>query len=329
MNLFTNIDCIDSGTENCPCYLAVTGDCLLCSRLQGKDYCDCLWKGVCIYNEFIQNHEKANNVRKDFSAKIMDKKRYLEDLCAITLDVGRGFALKASVPGSYVFLKGSEQESYYHTPISVMKADIEKGCITVLVKSISAKTKALCMTEDKMTVRGVYRGGLKGINKITGKFSRLNPQCKLLIITKGAGFAPAVNFLDWCALSHAEVDMIIDTDKICEQIVQDYLKPYPNLNVTFQSLQSLISDTSFTAKVQTEKYHGILVLASDYYIGELEKTVQRCSDVFGKMTEDCPYTPEYICSNNSNICCGEGICGACSRTDAEGRVHKCCKCVSL
>ena len=52
-----SMDCIDVGSENCPCYLALTGDCLICSRLQGKDYCGCNWAGVCVYNEFIQGNK--------------------------------------------------------------------------------------------------------------------------------------------------------------------------------------------------------------------------------------------------------------------------------
>ena len=43
MNINT-YKCVDTGSENCPCELAVTGDCLTCSRLQGKDSCDCDWK---------------------------------------------------------------------------------------------------------------------------------------------------------------------------------------------------------------------------------------------------------------------------------------------
>ena len=43
------IDCIDAGSEFCPCHLAESGECILCSQLQGSHFCDCLnWKGVCI-----------------------------------------------------------------------------------------------------------------------------------------------------------------------------------------------------------------------------------------------------------------------------------------
>lgn len=42
------IDCIDAGTEFCPCHLAEEGECILCSQLHGKCFCDCVnWKGVC------------------------------------------------------------------------------------------------------------------------------------------------------------------------------------------------------------------------------------------------------------------------------------------
>ena len=48
------IDCIDAGSEFCPCHLAESGECILCSQLQGSHFCDCLnWKGVFIKNFII------------------------------------------------------------------------------------------------------------------------------------------------------------------------------------------------------------------------------------------------------------------------------------
>ena len=70
MNYINNI-CVDAGTENCPCSLADTGDCLICSRLNGKDKCDCHWAGLCIYNEFIQNDGKIRNKRRYIEAEIV------------------------------------------------------------------------------------------------------------------------------------------------------------------------------------------------------------------------------------------------------------------
>ncbi|MHC1721938.1 MAG: hypothetical protein AB9836_01900 [Aminipila sp.] len=314
MDSTNNIDCIDSGTENCPCYLAVTGDCLICSRLQGKEYCDCLWKGVCIYNEFIQNNQKINNPRKDFASKILSKKQYSDDLYVITLEVGRGFALKAAIPGSYVFLKAPDHENYYQTPISIMQTDTENGFITVLIKSISAKTKAICSQEDKLIVRGVYRGGIVGIPRITGRFSRVKPDSKILILTKGVGFAPAINFLDWVG-GNTQTEIIIDEDKICSQVIWDYLQPYTADKVSLKSLQECLS-LSLSQKIAEGGYTAVVVLASDYYIEAIKSMVLQL-----------PEPPAFVYSNNANMCCGEGICGACSCIDPSGTIHKKCKCL--
>ena len=57
-------NCIDCGTEFCPCKLAETGECILCSQLQGEHFCDCLnWNGVCIYQELYNNGMKAKKGR--------------------------------------------------------------------------------------------------------------------------------------------------------------------------------------------------------------------------------------------------------------------------
>lgn len=314
MNFINNIDCIDSGTENCPCYLAATGDCLICSRLQGKEYCDCLWKGVCIYNEFIQNNQKINNPRKDFTSKIVSKKQYLDDLYVMTLDVGRGFALKSAIPGSYLFLQAPDYKNYYQTPISIMHTDTENGFITVLIKSISAKTKAICAQNDKLVVRGVYRGGISGMSTITGRFSRIIPDSKVLILTKGVGFAPAINFLDWAG-PDTESEIIIDEDKICSQVIWDYLQPSTADKVLIKSFPDYLN-SSLTEKIKEENYSAIVVLASDYYIEEMRKIIM-----------ELPEPPAFVYSNNANICCGEGICGACSCVDPDGTIHKKCKCL--
>ncbi|QAT43872.1 hypothetical protein [Aminipila luticellarii] len=315
MNSMNNMDCIDSGTENCPCYLAATGDCLICSRLQGKEYCDCLWKGVCIYNEFIQSNQKINNPRKDFSARIVSKKKYLEDLYVITLEVGRGFALKSAIPGSYIFLQAPDCASYYQTPISIMQADTEQGFITVLIKSISAKTKALCMQEENLIVRGVYRGGISGISNIIGRFSRIIPDSKLLVLTKGVGFAPAINLLNWAG-SNTETEIIVDPDKICPQLIWDYLHFSGADKVHIKSLQECLGASVLHEKITEGGYTIVAALASDFYIEEIQKELS-----------NLPTPPVFVHSNNANICCGEGICGACSCVDPDGTIHKRCKCL--
>ena len=309
---YNSLDCIDAGTENCPCYLAVTGDCLLCTRLQGKDYCDCNWKGVCIYNEFIQGNGRVNNPRSDFEAKIVRKKYYLNDLAVFTLDVGKGFAIKASRPGSFVFLKDKNSKSFYETPLCIMETDINKGQLSVAVKIISAKTKTLADTEDSLIVRGVYRNGIIGISAITGKDIKGK---KILLIAKGIGLAPAMLAANYLWYKN-RVDLIIDPDKISEEMISDYLGEGEGI-IKYLSLSNPDDRKVLTDLLSREKYDSVIILTSDYYL----KTI---SEIVKKKLPDA----KIALSNNFKICCGEGVCGACSVTSGSD-TFKMCKCQGL
>ncbi|WP_027400481.1 hypothetical protein [Anaerovorax odorimutans] len=310
MNKDNSFDCIDAGTENCPCYLALTGDCLMCTRLQGKDCCDCNWKGVCIYNEFIQGNCKVNNPRRDFEAAIVDKKYYTDDLVIFVIQVDKGFALKTSKPGSYLFIRGSNQDSFYDTPISVMKADAEKGYLHLAVKSISAKTKSILDEDEKLIIRGPYRNGIQGIREVFDKKNRHN---KTLVIAKGIGIAPGLLLADYFN-NLCQVDFIVDTEKISKEFVKDYLSEGSS-TVKYMNLNELTAQGNIKNILIEKKYETVLILASDYFV-----------ETLGPLVRDALKDAVIAVSNNFHICCGEGLCGACSCIDNEGRTIKMCKC---
>ena len=65
------VECIDLGTEYCPCKLAEQGQCLICSQCQGECFWDCLnWKGVCVYQELYNNGNKAKEGRKTYDCTV-------------------------------------------------------------------------------------------------------------------------------------------------------------------------------------------------------------------------------------------------------------------
>jgi len=315
-----SMNCIDAGSENCPCYLAVTGDCLVCSRLQGKDYCNCNWRGVCIYNEFMQGNKKVNNPRTDFDAQIVQRKFYKEDLVVYILDVGKGFALKTERPGSYLFVKAEGSSSFFDIPISVMKADAEKGQIHLAIKIISAKTKALLTATEKLVLRGPYRNGIHGISPILKKKEKNQ---KTLILAKGIGIAPGL--LARSALQYkGSVDMVIDTEKISDGLIEDYIGPDPNRDsqtgegsgmIRYLTLTESSSADEIKDMMMKNRYDNVLLLASDYYI-----------ETLGKIIKIMRPEADLAVSNNFRICCGEGLCGSCSvDTSASGTI-KMCKC---
>lgn len=305
------VDCIDAGTENCPCYLAQTGDCLICSRLAGQETCDCKWQGVCVYNEFRQSGGRIANPRKEFSAPIAEKKYYLDDLAVFILEVGRGFAEKCSCPGSYVFLRrqSGQGQAFYDAPISVMRADAARGQIHLAVKQISAKTKALFQEDQALLVRGVYRNGIQRVSAVDPR--RLNG-ASVLLLAKGVGFAPAVLIADAIG-SRNRVDLIVDTEKISRELVEDYADHLHS--VQFLTLSEAIETEMLRELMERERYDSIAVLASDYF-----------GETICKLARETLPEAETAASNNFRICCGEGVCGACSAMDAGGEIFKMCKC---
>ena len=310
---YQNSICADAGTAHCPCALAETGDCLICSRLAGRDECGCSWAGVCVYNEYIQNDKVVRNRRESRAVPIVKKIRYGGDLLVMVLKVSKGFALRAAEPGSFVFINSSGENDFFNMPVSVMKADVENERLYIALKVLSGKTKKAAEATESIQLRGVYRNGLLGGGTSELGEDRRNGG-RWLIITKGIGFAPAVNLLNW-ADGRVSVDMISDLEKVSEEMFEDNMrecmeKSGDNINLRKVPLQEIIPSLS---EEKAAVYDRIILLASDYYI----RTIAEKMEV--------PYH-KLVFSNNFRMCCGEGICGACSHVDSAGKVSKMCKC---
>ena len=72
--------CVDCGSQYCPCHLAYTGDCIKCSLIRGEKTCDCVWQGICVYNEVQHSNEELVNERKEYSCDILEKSEIAENL---------------------------------------------------------------------------------------------------------------------------------------------------------------------------------------------------------------------------------------------------------
>ena len=351
---YFNPICADVGTRNCPCPLAETGDCLVCSRLSGARECSCRWAGVCVYNEYMQNGSIVRTKRKDRSTEILQRLWQGDDLLMLQLRVSRGFALEASRPGSFLFLKPPGAPEMTNVPVSVMAADVEHESLWVILKIISAKTKALAVCEDFLEMRGIYRSGLLG-KGAAGMLDLHDPgnsvRKRWLILTKGVGFAPAVNLIRWTA-GRIDIHVIADPEKVGDDVIRQQFRAWQpeayrnegeHFRLEFQSLAKLLeqpaaasplqqTDSTATAPpdaappaaaphdpdlnalyLQQTDYDRIFLFASDYYIKRLSAVMK--------------IPPEkLVFCNNFHLCCGEGICGACGHVDAEGNLRKMCKC---
>lgn len=239
-------------------------------------------------------------------------------------------------------------------PVSVMAADVEHESLWVILKIISAKTKALAACEDFLEMRGIYRSGLLG-KGVAGILDLHDPGVSVrkrwLILTKGVGFAPAVNLIRWAA-GRIDIHVIADPEKVGDDVIRQQFRAWQpeayrseggRFRLEFQSLAKLLQQPAAasplqqpdstaaappaaalhtsgshapdlnTPYLQQTDYDRIFLLTSDYYIKRLSAVMK--------------IPPEkLVFCNNFHLCCGEGICGACGHVDAEGNLRKMCKC---
>lgn len=361
---YFNPICADVGTRNCPCPLAETGDCLVCSRLSGARECSCRWAGVCVYNEYMQNGSMVRTKRKARSTGILQRLRQGNDLLMLQLRVPRGFALEASRPGSFLFLKPPGAPEMTSVPVSVMAADVEHESLWVILKIISAKTKALAACEDFLEMRGIYRSGLLG-KGIAGMLDLHDPGISVrkrwLILTKGVGFAPAVNLIRWAA-DRVDIHVIADPEKVGDDVILQQFRAWRpeahsseggHFRLEFQSLAKLLEQPAAASSLQqtdsittalhtsgssatvppatalhTSGSHDPDLNAPCLQQTDYDRIFLLASDYYIKRLSAVMKIPpdKLVFCNNFHLCCGEGICGACGHVDAEGNLRKMCKC---
>ena len=361
---YFNPICADVGTRNCPCPLAETGDCLVCSRLSGARECSCRWAGVCVYNEYMQNGSMVRTKRKARSTEILQRLWQGDDLLMLQLRVPRGFALEASRPGSFLFLKPPGAPEMTSVPVSVMAADVEHESLWGRLKIISAKTKALAACEDFLEMRGIYRSGLLG-KGVAGMLDLHDPGISVrkrwLILTKGVGFAPAVNLIRWAA-GRVDIHVIADPEKVGDDVIRQQFRAWQpeahrseggRFRLEFQSLAKLLEQPAAASPLQqtdsiatalhtsgssatappatalhTSDSHDPDLNAPCLQQTDYDRIFLLASDYYIKRLSAVMKIPpeKLVFCNNFHLCCGEGICGACGHVDAEGNLRKMCKC---
>lgn len=304
-------DCIDAGTEYCPCHLAETGDCILCSHLQGKDFCDCTnWKGVCIYQEYVWNGNMAKEDRKNCLCKISKKEILSDNLVLFTLLGKHKLVQELSPPGSFIFVRNPEANAYFDAPISIMDTDIKENQIKIAVEIKGIKTKMLnkLKENDNMFVRGPFWNGVLGLKNVNKQKDGTS-----LVLARGIGMAPLVPVMKKLYANGNKIIAAIDEANIDISLIENYLNM---CNADLIKINMLTAGELSTEIIDfIEKYEKTANLlycsGPDIFI----------SNILDKVKDDI----DLACCNNAKMCCGEGICGTCSTRYKGHVVKKLCK----
>ena len=310
------IDCIDAGTEYCPCHLAESGECILCSQLQGSHFCDCLnWKGVCIYQEFYDNGNKAKEQRKVYKCKVSEKVLYPDDVLLVKFEAPHKLVIDLARPGSFIFVR-SEENVYFDVPISILDSDIETNIISIMIEIRGIKTKQLLNIEagGNITIRGPYWNGVFGLKNI-----RKQKNNNILVIARGIGMAPMVPVIKKLVQNDNKVTVIVDKQPFNDVYVSEWLD---KLNIVPQEM-NLIEKGKLSpeAKVAIKSIIGYNNISLIHIAGAdiLTYDVIEYLDYLDRQDIDLS------CCNNFKMCCGEGICGACTARFSGHRVKRFCK----
>lgn len=306
-------DCIDAGTEYCPCHLSETGDCILCSQLSGKTFCDCInWKGVCIYQEYIWNGGKSKEGRKTYTCKIISKENPESKIMVFTVLAPHELVKNLIHPGSYVFLRDHKTSPFYDVPISIMDINVEDNTFTVAIEVKGVKTKKLdeLKDEDKILVRGPYWNGELGLKHIYKSKDGVS-----IIIARGIGQAPMVPVLKKLYSNGNKTIVIFDKSNYKKSLIDKYLEMC-NSEVIF-------SNTLHAGNLSEDFKNLLTQLMENNKVNLIH-----CSgpDILNfKILEYIGDKAPFSCCNNAKMCCGEGVCGACSVRFKGHKVKKLCK----
>lgn len=311
------VECIDSGTEFCPCKLAEAGECIICSQLQGSCFCDCLnWKGVCIYHEYINNDSKAKEGRKTYSCLVKETEVYEKDLILIKFEASHKLTIDLSKPGSFIFIRPDEDNIYFDVPISILEANVESNIITIMIEVRGIKTKNLLNIKggDRIIIRGPYWNGVFGLNNLN---SQINSEA--LVISRGIGMAPMIPVIKKLHQNNNKINLILDKSPYNECYVKDYINDY-NVNIINEVLVDK-GDLSDEAKGRIK----LLIKEKDIkyiHIAGADILTVKLIDFLNLINRK---DIKLSCCNNIKMCCGEGICGSCTARFSGHRVKRFCK----
>lgn len=223
------------------------------------------------------------------------------------------------------------------------------GQIEIAIQPIGPKSRALLQDlTAPWRIRGPFYGGLTALGS-----GVLHPADPLLVIAKGTAIAPFINMLErFCQAGTQDIStagqaqsltsglrLLIDTDKLTADFLTDYLKTQDGKTIPWQPIR-LASEMERAAALIAESKQT-LFLASPYYAAQAKKAFLKSAAFDGaarvqhstcglKDREDAISQARNRClllPNHANICCGIGICGACSETDGDGVTMRKCKCV--
>lgn len=308
--------------KGCPCHLAETSECILCNNLNKRcNECHCPnWCGVCISQEFEWNGFKAKEGRKYFKCTISKKEIPNEDLFIFHIKINDYLLRSLTEIGSFVFLRREDDQPFFDTPISIMDVNKDSNEIIVAIEKKGVKTDNLnkLNENDSILVKGPFWNGVLGRRHVKNLKDK-----KAILICRGVGEAPLIPVLKNLKLQGNSVTVIVDNGNYPSCFIKEYLNEFANSVHFMNTFEKGNLTTEFKEYFENllleEKPSLVHCSGADILNYEIMKVVENANTK--KLFDEINYT----CCNNAKMCCGEGICGGCTRKNNDHKLRRLCK----
>ena len=257
------LSCADSGSKYCPCHLAYSNDCIRCNMLNKNKTCDCMWQGVCIYNEVKHNKNSPVVQRSEYLCDIESMKVVEDNTYLIRIKIPKELSKDLRSPGAYVLIKRKDKESdIFSAPISVMDVDLDKNILEVIVRPIGIKTKGI-INFNQVYIKGPYFNGLFGIKDI-----KSTSKSNCLIILNGLSQVNSINVIRRLIENGNKVDVFINHNGvILDNVVQKIYDLGANIyHIDIAQDKEFISDYIKSNYIKLVYSGGVIILINQLWI---------------------------------------------------------------
>lgn len=301
--------CIDVNSQQCPCLLADTNHCFICSHLKGEAVCDCDWTGKCILHERhwqVPRKPSDTHCRREVETTLVTKRRINENIFIVESEVGAELAQQLDQIGSFVFLRQAADLEMCNFPVGIM--DVNGGIITMVIERIGPKSsRVLQQTDVRVLIRGPYRNGVLGQPWIDStKYGTI------LAAIGGLGQANALMLAKQVLANNNKVTFVVAPGQAGSVFVAGELSKMGVDVITVPSMRR--EGFARLQELFSEQVDLLLSAGPD----DLHYALIEAMHASG-------YNYPMAVTNNATMCCGEGICGSCAKKTKSGEWIRTCK----
>ena len=283
----------------------------------GEDFCNCQGTvSFCVMQELKNNGNKAKRGRRVKQGEVARVIEYAGDCLFIRIKVPVTERSAFNRPGAFIFIRYLEN-TFFDVPISVIYEENETDTIGLLIQMRGVKTNQFRELKkgDRVFYRGPYLNGLLGKKEAACVHDGM-----ATVICRGIGFFPSLHVIMMLAKNRNKVNIYMDKGSFDEHLLNTIIDLY---EVSITETDICDSEGELTDNIcgiiDREIADGTRLIhlgLSDYLLKKAIEKIRKADRKPG---------PFISCINNAHMCCGEGICGACTKNPDPSRIFHLCK----